>query len=72
MLFITMRRARLAMARNKLQSLSQEEHQTAIKCVIAESLEDVPVIGFPRGCGASYIDYAKETKVDVLGVADCT
>jgi len=28
---------------------------------------DVPIIGFPRGCGASAERYAQETKVDAIG-----
>lgn len=28
---------------------------------------DVPVIGFPKGAGASYVPYVKETNVDVIG-----
>lgn len=35
---------------------------------IKEKYPDVPVIGFPRGAGISYIDYANKTGIDAISI----
>lgn len=44
------------------------EPTARITAVVKARHADVPVIGFPRGCGARYIDYVKETGVDGIGL----
>ena len=34
---------------------------------VKEAYADIPIIGFPRGCGASAERYAQETKIDAIG-----
>ncbi|WP_370931443.1 uroporphyrinogen decarboxylase [Bartonella sp. DGB1] len=35
---------------------------------VKEKYPNVPIIGFPKGCGAFYKNYATKTKVDVLSI----
>jgi len=39
----------------------------AIVAGVKAAYPDIPIIGFPRGCGASAERYAQETKVDAIG-----
>src|SRR5262249_916261 len=39
----------------------------AIVAGVRAAFPDVPIIGFPRGCGASAERYAQETRIDAIG-----
>lgn len=39
-----------------------------IRAYLKKNFPDIPVIGFPRGCGALSLPYAQKTKVDALSL----